>query len=366
MYPRQLSTLAAAWLLSGQQFVSAAPKHRQNTTAGWADLAQISRPRQEHVTVAINETIIAVLGGVLPVYDGDAEIGLETTDWLQLYDIPSDTWISASPLPYRVNHPNAAVVDQKIYLLGGLVDVVEPPGAAVDWEASGDSFVYDPATDSWTELEAMPPGTERGSAVTGVREDIIYVAGGMTVLNTEYQDAVSSVIAFNTTSGAWQRLHENAANIPSGRQHALGAVVGNTLYVVGGRWFEKINVRADVFMLNLDHEEEGWSTADNAMPTARGGIYGAVADGKIFVFGGEANPDSENGVFSQVEAFDLESRTWEELPDMPVPRHGSSAVGVGHSIYIPGGGLQEDGLPLLVDGQTQLLDTSNHFDVYTV
>ena len=44
--------------------------------------------------------------------------------------------------------------------------------------------------------------------------DLIYLAGGMTILELGYQDAIDTVIAFNITSREWQRVSENAATLP--------------------------------------------------------------------------------------------------------------------------------------------------------
>jgi hypothetical protein len=74
----------------------------------------------------------------------------------------------------------------------------------------------------------------------------------------------------------------------------------------------------------------------------------------------------ETDVFDNVEAFDVETQGWEELAPMQVPRHGTSAAAVGNKIYIPGGGLQQDGVMMMVNGVGHLLNTTDHFDVLTV
>jgi hypothetical protein len=334
----------------------------------WRNLSSLPRPRQEHSTVAINDTTLAIVAGTFPVFNETTGliVGLETTDSIQLYDIPSDTWRNGTTTPYRVNHPNVISVDGLVYLLGGLVDVPDLEGPMADWEATGECHVWDPETDEWTQLQSMPPGTARGSSVLGVQDDLIYVAGGMTVLNVDYQDAVSLVTAFNITSGEWQRLPADAANIPHPRQHMTGGVVGDVLYVIGGRWFEKTNVRGTVFMLNLTDQAAGWSTAEERMPTYRGGLSGAAVGNRFFTFGGEANPDNPNGIFPEAELFNLDTQRWRALRNMPVPRHGSKAVAVGNTVYLPGGGLQDDGLPVEANGVTTIVQTTDHFDSFVV
>jgi N-acetylneuraminic acid mutarotase len=345
--------------------VTAAPQESQ-TRNQWTKLANLPGPRQEHSTVAPNDHTIAVVGGVTAIFNGTLEIGLVTTDLVQLYDIPSNTWRTAKPAPYRVNHPNVVAVNGKIYLLGGLVDAPNDPRFRVNWVASGESHVYDPAKDLWTKLESMPVGTERGSAIAGVHGEMIYLAGGMTVLNSEYQDSVTVVTGFNTTSGKWQRLQAIAANIPEGRQHGVGSVIGDTFYVTGGRWFSQTAVRGEVFMLNLRNQEAGWKTSAKRMPVPRGGLSGAAVGNRLFTFGGEGNVNSDIGVFNETEFFDVTTQQWSRMSPMAVPRHGTSAATVGSKIYIPGGGLQQDGKAIIFNGVAQFLHSSDNFDVLSV
>lgn len=212
----------------------------------------------------------------------------------------------------------------------------------------------------------MPTGTERGSAVLGVYGDLIYVVGGMTVLNLDGQDAITTVIAFNTTSEEWQRVPPLAANIPEGRQHAAGAVAGHTMYIIGGRWFGQDDVRDEVFSLDLRNVSSGWTTSRGHMPTARGGIHGGVVGNRFYAFGGEGNANATTGIFPQAEAYDIAGEEWTRLPNMAVPRHGTSAVAVGDRIYIPGGGLQQDGVPIERNGVVSFGHMTGHLDAFEV
>ncbi|KAI0139327.1 hypothetical protein GGR57DRAFT_488656 [Xylariaceae sp. FL1272] len=349
-------------LLSLAELAVAAPRNTSRTPQ-WKPLANLPRARQEHGIAAIDNNTIAIVAGVF----SDSPGVVATTSSLQLYDIPSNTWRNATSVPFSVNHPNVVAVDGLLYVLGGLVDApVLPPGTTIDWIASGESHVYDAATDSWTQLTSMPSGTERGSAIVGVYGDLIYLAGGMTVLSDAYQDSLTLVTAYNITSDEWVRLPAIAANIPEGRQHGVGAVIGDELYVIGGRWFGQKNVRDTAFVLDLNDLAKGWITNEERMPTARGGLSGAVVGDQFYTFGGEGDPNTTTGVFPQTEVLDTKSGVWTKLAPMAVPRHGTQAVAVGNGIYIPGGGLQQDGLAVTVDGVTTYGNTSDTFDVLIV
>ncbi|MCS7480332.1 Kelch repeat-containing protein [Umezawaea endophytica] len=293
-------------------------------TDGWRGLAPIGTgPRQEHSVTAVNGKVY-VLGGIVP----DAAGGVTTTDRVEVYDTRRGTWSEAAPLPVVLNHPNVATIRGRIYVLGGL-------GGGASWQAARDSFVYHPATDRWTALPPMPEGTERGSAAVGTRGTKIYLAGGMRTLTPGpggVQDTVDTVSSYDVLTGRWETL----PSLPQARDHVGGAVIGGALYVLGGRDRGQVNVRDTVYALDLATRR--W-TERAPMPTARGGIATAVVGTKIYALGGEGNPAPGSGsVFAENEAYDTAHDRWQRLAPMPVPRHGTAAVAVGDTIYVPGGG----------------------------
>lgn len=109
-------------------------------------------------------------------------------------------------------------------------------------------------------------------------------------------------------------------------------------------------MRNTVYALDLLHPSRNRWTNLAPLPTARGGVATGILGPKIYVFGGEGNPaNGSRGVFSNNEVYDTRTNTWEELAPMPVPRHGTGAVGIRGVIYIPGGGVAFGGAPVGVN-----------------
>jgi N-acetylneuraminic acid mutarotase len=326
-YSSSITLGLAAYLVAGQG-------------GTWERLASIAdNPRQEHSTVALSRDTLAILGGIVPT-----DTFFETTNILQLYNIPQNKWTTATPAPIRANHPNVASIRGHIYLLGGMNDA---PDAA--WEGFPQSFVYKSATDVWVPLPPMPVEERRGAAAMGVYNDIIYLAGGLRRLELfegGSQDTMDILSAFDTRSGVWLPVPDAARHLPEGRDHAGGAVVGHHFYVLGGRFRGHSNNKDTVFVLDLLAMEGGWRVSNSRMPTPRGGLSAATVGSKVYTFGGEGSLAEPNGVFNQTEVFDTKTESWKVLAPMPVPRHGTSAVAIGEVIYIPGGGIVLGGAPV--------------------
>ncbi|KAI0381326.1 galactose oxidase [Hypomontagnella monticulosa] len=307
---------------------------RGHPDSRWVDLPAVGGgvPIQEQGTAA-TDTHIYLLGGIPPDAD-NTRPPVPSTNTFEAYSIEERTWRNLTPIPEAFTHINAAAVNGKVYVLGGLT------GDGVDniWRASPDCFVYDIAKETWTALPPMPVDQGRGASAVGILGNTVYLAGGMTRLElgpTGVQESVDIVTAYNTVTGTWTTL----PSIPAPRDHVGGAIIGRTFYVVGGRDHGQVNVRNTTWTLDLDAPSKGW-TAKAEMPTARGGLSIGVIGNYIATFGGEGNPaPNSNGVYNETEVYDVKKDAWFRLPAMPHPRHGTAAASVHGRIYIPGGGV---------------------------
>ena len=121
------------------------------------DPAPMLTPR-EHLATAVLNGLIHVIGGRSPALGRTA-----TTH--EVYDPASNTWTSATPLPTGRSGIGAAVLEDRIFVLGGEAD-----------RTFGENEAYDPVTDSWSSYAPLPtPRHGLGVVSTG---DAIYVLGG--------------------------------------------------------------------------------------------------------------------------------------------------------------------------------------------
>ena len=325
----------------------------------WTAMPPLPAPRQEHAVVALDDKIYAI-GGVIPGTCNPAFPVYCSTGGTDIFDVSTGTWSpsgTVAPLPplpdgseRTLLHPGAAAVDGKIYVLGGL----QRPNATTDfpWYAVGDSFVYDPAANTWTPIAPMPPGTERGSGAIVAHGRKIYVAGG-TFCHEGFEGQCFSVqgrnrlfSVYDTVTNTWQQL----ADLPRPRDHVPGAAFGNSLYLFGGRDDHVDVAFAEVLAYNL--KTGTWRTVA-PMPTARSEAWLGVVGDQIHLLGGSGNVATPEGTFDDHEIYDVKHDRWTVLPPMPVPRHGPVTAVIGGAIYLPGGAL------------TETLGTVDTFDRFT-
>ena len=93
------------------------------------------------------------------------------------------------------------------------------------WPPSGDVHEYDPASDRWQRLAALP--TTRGALAAAVLDGKIHAAGGIgwRGRNTPAHEV------YDPAANRWTAL----AYVPTARDHLAAAALDGRLYAVGGR-----------------------------------------------------------------------------------------------------------------------------------
>lgn len=122
-----------------------------------------------------------------------------------------------------------------------------------------------------------------------------------------------------------------------------------------GSEFQTVSFRKDVFLaggtnnskslLHYDSERNEWNLCEAQMKRGRCGHVMAAVRESIFVVAGR-NPKSRAGssahVLSSVESYNIRSRKWESIGEIPTAVHSASSFVMWEKIYIFGG-VQQDG-----------------------
>ena len=162
-----------------------------------------------------------------------------TTNWA--YDPRTNTWTEKSPMPTARHHVASAVIDGKIYAIGGrtLGNGEEPPGDVDVAESNFDvNEMYDPQTDTWTTKQPMQE--KRSGFGATAHNGQIYVFGGQAV-----DGVFESVERYDPSSDKWTFL----TSLPSPRMGLEAVPVGNKIYTIGGQ------ISGDDGLISLDVNE---------------------------------------------------------------------------------------------------------------
>ncbi len=302
----------------------------------WEKLASFPEPAEE--------ILGAAAGGKMYVFAGLAP-HWKPMGMVYEYDPATNQWTKKKPMALPSHHVALTEYRGKIYAFGGFV---YPQSGPPSWVPVNNAYEYDPATDTWKALAPMP--VKRGSAVAAVVGDKIYVIGGAGNIAGSNETGISfatpqmsvgTVEEYDPQSNTWRER----SPMPTPRNHTTAATVNGKIYVIGGRVGAAfIGLATDISVVEeYDPATDKWSAPRARMPTARSALVSGVYDGRIYVAGGEYQDTRMMATFRAVEAYDPASNSWSVMPSMPVSRHGLAAGVIGNRLILVGGDVQSAG-----------------------
>jgi len=202
---------------------------------------------------------------------------------------PENTWQTKTPMPTPRAGLNTAVVDGKIYAIGGTNATGQLPSISPEsilgntgiGNFVGTNEEYDPAADNWTTKTDMP--TPRALFATAVYQNKIYCFGGRST-PTYLGGPTNATEVYDPTTDTWT----TKADMPIAQQWLQANIVNNKIYLIGGEPNRTLN---QVY----DPQTDTW-TNKTAIPSPESMYASAVTDNKIYILGGY--PSSLNQIYN--------------------------------------------------------------------
>jgi len=309
----------------------------------------VTQPVLHPLQIIETEDGAYVFTGFRPRTDSTEPLSFVLVKLTEPSTVPEDSWVTKEAMPTARSRFGIAVVDDKIYAIGGVG--VNPTQHGV----LATNEVYDPASDTWDTKEPMP--SPRCDFAVAVYDDKIYTFGGR-INPTEYgynrEDYLGVTEVYNPETDTW----ETKTSMPTNRSGLSANVVDGKIYLTGGikyyNLFPYISLVSETEV--YDPETDSWTTKAS-IPNPVLHYVSAVIDNKIFVIGGS---DIRHLVhFNQV--YDPETNTWTKVEPIPTGvRYAGVAATSGDyapkRIYVVGGDTEE--FPYGVN-LTQIYDPEN-------
>ncbi|MEA3336689.1 MAG: LuxR C-terminal-related transcriptional regulator [Chloroflexota bacterium] len=251
----------------------------RNDASRWSALAPLPDAR--------SRLALAELDGRLYAIAGEGPDGI--TGVLQVYDPETNGWLPRASKPTAVSNVQAAVVNGKILV---------PGGVGVDGAVMSGLEIYDPATDRWDRRADLPVALAGYALAT--HQDNMYLFGGW-----DGSSFVDRVFVYDAHADRWTES--------VGSPHAFGfsaaASLGDRIFVVGGYDGRQELNNCRIFSPG----ESRWQAcAPTVFP--RGGLGLASNENYLYAIGG----GWETGVDFN-ERYDSLTDTWSSIP---TPFHG--------------------------------------------
>jgi len=263
---------------------------------------------------------VAVVDGKIYAIGGTN--GTHRLDVNEMYDPATDTWTTKTPMPTARSGLAIAVYQNKIYAIGGVIGESDPVTSGY----TEINEVYDPLTDTWETVEPMP--TARGDLCATVVNENIYLIEGRKhgeVFPFYQNPAVNEV--YDPSNDSWSAK----TPIPTSTFVYVSAVVDNKIYVMGGFSRGHLN---QIYNPETDTWGYGKEVPTAVFSAAAGATTGELAPKRIYVLGGNLGSNIASNL---TQVYDLETDTWTTGIPMPTSRFSLGVAVVNDELYAIGG-----------------------------
>jgi len=258
---------------------------------------------------------------------------------VDIFDPRLRTWSRGSPPPIEIHHFQPVIWGGRIYIACAMT------GKYPTERPVGRILIYDPAIDSWAWGPAIPAGRRRGSAGAVVHDGALILVCG--IINGHTDGWVNWCDRYDFRSDTWSML----PNAPRARDHFEAVVIGQKIYVAGGRRSSAITKQVfDLTIPEIDvfaFATQTWATlpAASDLPLPRAGANCAAVGADLIVCGGESM--AQKAAHAEVQALNTTTGRWRSLPPLQRGRHGTGLVFFDGVFYTCAGAGERGGQPLL-------------------
>ncbi len=291
----------------------------------WQKIAPMTLPTPRH------ESGFIECDGIFYALGGRIKKGVDA------YNPKTNSWEYVGDAPQEFNHFQATTFQHEIYIIGAF------SGSYPHEKPLENILIFNPKTKMWREGAKIPADRLRGSVGVVTYRNKIYLVCG--IKDGHFDGHVNWFDVYDPKKDEWAQL----PNAPRARDHFQAAMLGNKMYVIGGRTshaaigkvLDLTISEVDVF----DFKTNTWSTLPNGLPTLRAGTTSVSKFPYIIVLNGESK--AQVPAHSEVEALDVRTQEWVKFPSLLQGRHGTSAILYQNKIYVAAGSANRGGGPEL-------------------
>ncbi len=227
-------------------------------------------------------------------------------DELFAYDPSFDRWRIISRMPYPRCYNGIALLDGRIWIVGGAANLAEPENPDGKREPLDEVQIYDPQNGTWTPGPHLP---ERR-----IEPVVLAAAGRIYAIGGSNDAALASVVSIGPGERSWR----SEASLPEPLNQAAGCVLDGVLYCIG---------RPGLFA--FDPAQGAWLEGIPQLRESPQAPQVAAHAGEVWVMGGSKRQTTH--------IYNPRHRTWRQGPSLPTDQSWGAALDLDGRLIVAGG-----------------------------
>ena len=315
----------------------------------WKVVTELPTKRVDFATAVVDGKIYLIGGTFLENAQGrrrENEPGIWRGPFgistVEVYDPRTNTWERVADMPAPRANAEAAVVGGKIYVIGGYTGI---DNRGENLKVLKVVEVYNPQTDTWERKQDMSlPRVRFGTGVVAGR---IYAIGGWVHPRDRkpgMPGRIGLVEVYDPDTDTWAKRK----SMPTRRTRFGTAVVNDQIYAIGGHGWPQVGNRGGPFLINIEayHPKINRWKKQNSMPNLRRSFSTIVVGDDIYLIGGLAWPEELVGIgkyLGTIDVYSPDKGKWSDISSMPTAKAPFASAVVDGRIYVFGGSGMEGG-----------------------
>ena len=293
----------------------------------WHVISELPTLRSGFSTAVVNGKIY-LIGGT-PFQNRRGPYGLPT---VEVYDPKTNSWERVADMPTPRTSTEATVINGTIYVCGGYNGI---DNRAVNLKFLDIVEAYDPKNDTWARKQGM--SVSRVDFGVGAVAGKIYSIGGSVHpfdRKPEAPGRIDLVEAYDPATDTWVKR----ADMPTKRDGFGVGVVNNRIYAIGGGGWPQVGAGGPFLTVieEYDPKINRWERK-NEMPDLRLAFSTVVLDDVIHLIGGFIWQNRVPQYLATVDTYNPETDEWRDIPPLPMPILPFGAAVADGNIYVFGG-----------------------------
>ena len=299
----------------------------------WERITELPTKRKSFATAVVDGKIYLIGGSLfenVKLKPGKRLQGPFGLSMVEVYDPQTNKWRSVADMPTPRTSARAAVVNSIIYVFGGY-NGKDNLGVNLNFPVVVEA--YDPATDTWTRKGDMP--FSRVEFDLGVVAGKVYLIGGSTGLGAGHERRTARVDIYDPATNTWAK----GGKMPTRRDGMDVEVVSNRIYAIGGLGWPQIPNAPGPFLMVIEEYNpimNQWQQKRD-MLDLRLGFSTVVVGGDVYLIGGFVWENRKPKYFATVDVYHPQTQAWRGIPSLPKSIAPFRAAAVNGKIYVFGG-----------------------------
>jgi N-acetylneuraminic acid mutarotase len=284
----------------------------------WTRAESMPNGPAQHTATLLQNGQVLVAGGD----DGGAIP--HPSDLSERYDPASGHWLGTPSFPTgRMGQAASLLPDGRVLMTGGYRTGYNVTTALLD-----SALTFDPATNNWRSVAAMPHLHGYHTQVTLQDGRVLVVSGYEDLAEMSRAEASNLVELFDPTTGTWT----SAATTPYWQVgHTTTLLDDGSVLMAGGASSGTPHPYAQRYIPSTNR----WRTAGSLTDARRDHVAALLSDGRVLIAGGRGDGGS---YLRSASIYDLATNRWTDVAPMATPRTDATATTLPNGKVLVAGG----------------------------